>query len=109
MKTLGHILLFCVLLSVLKAIMIVIAIGIVLLLIWGLLFRTPQTVGLVALSLLIEGLQTHAIVTIGLIALSICIVLSTRIAPEETPKTKPANVRLRSQSADAGPGGRTIR
>ena len=74
MKLLGQVLLVCLLLSILKALVVLIAIAIVLLLIWGLFCRTHATVGLVAFSLLIEALQVHPAVTIGLIVLSLLVV-----------------------------------
>ena len=84
MKLVGQILLVCVLLSVLKALVAFIAIAIVLLLIWGLLFRTPATVGLISFSLLIEALQLHPLVAGVLVVLISCIILIARI------KTGPA-------------------
>lgn len=78
MKLIGQILLVCVLLSVVKALVVLIAVAIVLLLVWGIIYHTPETVGLIALSLLLEGLQVHPIATVGVIMLVGCIVLLAR-------------------------------
>lgn len=103
MKLLGQILLVCVLLSVLKALVAFIAIGIVLLLIWGLLFRTPETVGIVAFSLLLEALRVHPLVTVGLILLLLGIVWLAGMNASTRSEAKPADVGPLAPDAEAGP------
>lgn len=75
MKLLGQMLLVCLILGAIQAVIVVIAIAFMLLLVWGLLFRTKETAGLIALCLLIEGFQVHPLVTTCVIALLVGLLL----------------------------------
>ena len=81
MRLLGQILLVCVLISALQALAAVIVITLILVLVWGLIYRTREIAGLLMVSLLIEGLQVHPVVTIGLIILLFGVVLIARAKP----------------------------
>ena len=71
MNLLCQVILVCLVIVALQGLVAVLAIAIVLSLIWGLFFRTEQTVGLIAFSLLITALQAHPVMTIGaLVALT---------------------------------------
>ena len=65
MRLLGQILLVALVIAALQGLVAVLVIAIVLLLIWGLLFRTAQTVGLIILGLLLTALQVHPWLTIS--------------------------------------------
>ena len=65
MKLLGQILFVALLISALEGLVAVLAIAIVLFLIWGLLVRTEQTVGLLVVLGLMAALQAHPWMTIG--------------------------------------------
>lgn len=64
MKLLGHILLACLVFAVLQALVALIALAIVMLLVWGLLFRTRATVGLIGFLLLLKALEVHTVATV---------------------------------------------
>jgi hypothetical protein len=78
MKLLGQIILVCALVCVLQALVAVIATAFMLLLIWGLLFRTREAAGLIALCLLTGALNSHPTATIGIIILLFGILLIAR-------------------------------
>ena len=81
MRLLCQIFLVCVLISALQALAAVIVITLMLVLVWGLIYRTRETAGLLIVCLLIEGLQVHPVVTIGLTILLFGVVLIARLKP----------------------------
>ena len=68
MRLAGQVLLACLIICALQAILAALAVGILLLLIWGLLFRTRETVGLLALLLFLKALEVHPLATIAVCA-----------------------------------------
>ena len=75
MRLLGQILLACLLIAVLQGILAVIAIGIVLALIVGLIWRPAETIGLLIVLGLITALQTYPWMTIGVSLAIVCVLL----------------------------------
>jgi hypothetical protein len=104
MKLFAQILLFCVLLSVIKALMVLVAVAIVLMFVWGTFYRTSETVGLIAFSLLIEALQFHPFVTIGAIMVVCAAVWLAPVEPRDKPSPSPSEpvALLPPPSAPAG-------
>ena len=64
MRVVGQILLVCLIIAAFQGLVAVLAIAIVLFLIWGILFRTSETVGLLIVLGLVAALQAHPWVTI---------------------------------------------
>lgn len=89
MRLAGQIMLVCLLLAALQALLAILAVAFVLLLVWGLLFRTRETVGLIAFCLFLEALFTHPFVTIGVIAVLAGVVWIARIKEAESPTPQP--------------------
>lgn len=85
MNVLGQLILVCLVIVALQGLVAVLAIAIVLSLIWGLFFRTGQTVGLIAFGLLIAALQAHPVITIGAIVAVTGALLIARGRTQQTP------------------------
>ena len=90
MRVLGQILLVCLVIAALQGLVAVLAIVIVLFLLWGLFFRTEQTVGLIVLGLLLSALQIHPWITVGALILLAGVVLIARV---EEPHSTILNLR----------------
>lgn len=75
MKLLGQVIVLCLALAALQAVLSLMVVAIVLLLVWGLIFRTRETVGLLLVGLFLSALQAHPVVTIG----SICALVVIRL------------------------------
>lgn len=85
MRLAGQIMLVCLLLAALQALIAILTVAFVLLLVWGLLFRTRETVGLIAFCLFLEALFVHPFTTIGIIVLLAAIVLIANVGTEVPP------------------------
>jgi hypothetical protein len=68
MNLLGNILLACLLIAALQGILAVLAVGVVLLLLWGLITRPAETIPLLLLFAVLAGLGAHPLETIATIA-----------------------------------------
>ena len=66
MRLLGQILLACLLIAVLQGMLAVLAVALVLAILWGLLFRTAETAGFLALLLYLRALELWPALTVGL-------------------------------------------
>src|SRR5215210_7623986 len=64
MRLLGYLLLFCVLLSLMRAVLAVALVVWFALLLLGLIFRPAQTLGIVGLCLFLRAFETHPVATI---------------------------------------------
>jgi hypothetical protein len=90
MRVLGQILLICLVISALQGAVAVLAIAIMLILLWGLFFRTEQTVGLMVLGLLLSALQFHPWITIGaLITLAGAVLIARVVEPSDVSDAPP--------------------
>lgn len=75
MRVLGHIIVFCLALAAIQAILSLLVGALVVLLFWGLLFRTRLTVGLVALGLALGLATNHPVVFVALCGMLLVIKL----------------------------------
>lgn len=86
MNLLGRFILVCLIISALQGLMAVLAIATALFFLWGLFFRTEQTVGLVAVGLLLSALQVHPLLTIGaIVCLTVVLLIRRTKMPPESP------------------------
>ena len=69
MRLLGQLLLVVLVIAAAQAVLAGLVLGIVLLLIWGLLFRTAETVGLIVVLVFLKALDVHPLLTICVTAL----------------------------------------
>lgn len=84
MRLLGQIILVCVIVSALQGLVAVLAIAIVLFILWGLLFRTAETIGLLVMLGLMAALQSHPWITIGAgLALGGVLLIAGKMNPSE--------------------------
>ena len=91
MRLLGQILFVCLVLAALQGLVAVLVIAIVLLLIFGILFKTRETVGLLIFGLLLTVLQVHPWVTIGAGIVLTCALLigkKVEIDPDAPPSPR---------------------
>jgi hypothetical protein len=93
---LGQIILFCLVISAFQGALAVLAIGFMLFLVWGLFFRTEQTLGLMALGALITALQVHPFATVGvIIGLAGAVLIADRKKTAAGDKVRPADAQQR--------------
>lgn len=89
MRLAGQIILVCLLVAALQALLAILAVAFVLLLVWGLLFRTRETVGLIAFCLFLEALFAHPFATICVTAVLAGLVLIARMKEADNPSPQP--------------------
>lgn len=73
MRVLGHIVVFCLALAALQAILSLLVVAFVLLILWGLLFRTKVTVGLLALGFVLSVAEAHPVALIAFFGILLAI------------------------------------
>jgi hypothetical protein len=87
---LGQIILVCLVIMAIQGLVAVLTVAIALSLLWGLFFRTGQTLGLIASFVLITALQVHPWATIGaFVALTAVVWIARTRAPEPPPLALP--------------------
>ena len=75
MRLLGQILLVCLVISALQGLLVVLAVGIVLVIIWGLIWRPAETLSVLLFLLFLRALEINALGTIGISLAVVCSVL----------------------------------
>lgn len=66
MRLLGYVLLACLLVSVLRAVIIILCVAFAFMLLWGALFRPQETFGLMLLTAFMLTLQTYPLASVGI-------------------------------------------